>query len=167
MRSLPNFMLTTNFSRFEVIEGTNLSRLAIELNWKNIKEYDEVRFTKLLLQMEVVRSLINILYISDIDKNKEIGLRITSGFRCKEWELIRGRSGLGQHPLGAVDIQPTNCGNSQAITIMKHLYNIFWPRQNGFRGGFAIAEPTYKDGRIEKIGFLHFDNRNEIARWIY
>ncbi len=168
MRTLTNSKLTPHFSRYEIIEGTVLPEEAKKMNWKNIKEYDETKFIPLLEDMEVLRSFINMLYKTDIG-GRNIGLEITSGWRCREWELFRKRSGEGQHPIAALDVRPTNCSAELSVQIMRRFHTMFWPRDNGYIGGYAIAFPSYNtgDGKLKTTGFLHLDKRGSVVRWTY
>jgi len=163
MRTIPNRKLTDNFWLYEIIEA-QLPKEAVELNWKHIDEFDEANAKKIAEFIQSIRDLINIKFWNRQDG---IGLRITSGFRCKEWEQIRGRSGNSRHTKSdAVDVQPI-CPPELAVEIIQYLYEIFSPRKTGHRGGFAIKKPTYQDGKIIAVGFAHFDLRPTVARWEY
>lgn len=134
------------------------------MNWKNIHQMDIERFEKEVApHAQSIRDLINREFKSDTGA-KEIGLMITSGWRCLDWELYRGRSGKGQHPIAAYDAVPTNCSTQQAAAIIGYLLGKF---SRSFIGGFAIKKPTVKDGEFITTGFVHFDFRGKIARWNY
>lgn len=165
MKTIPNKKLTDNFWLYEFIEA-NLPPEGIKMNWDNIDQFSEKEALKMAEFLQKIRELINIVF-RDKNGNQEIGIRITSGWRCKEWELFRNRSGKSQHVICAADIQPTNCSNELAVEIIKYLYHVFSPRETGHKGGFAIKEPTYKDGQIVAVGFAHFDLRKSVARWEY
>ncbi len=166
MRKLPNKKLSPHFSRWEIIEGAALPREAIKMNWDNIKQYSDEPFEPLLEDMEAIRSLINILYKTH-NRGREIGMRVTSGWRCRQWELQRGRSGNSQHVRAAIDFQPSNCSDQLAVEIMSRMHEIFWAREDGYPGGYAIAYPKRHGNVLKTLGFLHFDRRGQVARWKY
>jgi len=158
MKALPNTQLTRNFHLYEFIEA-QLPFEAVALNWKYITRFDMLKWEEMALELEKDRRLINEHHKPDLFGFDDIGIRITSGFRCIEWELLRGRSGLSQHTICAVDYIPTNVSRSKAIVILKWLYDIqdkTWP------GGLAIKHPEQM-----KTGFIHKDTRKELARWNY
>ncbi len=172
MRTLSNAKLTNNFSRYEIIEGAVPALTA--MNWKHIDEYQEAPFITICHAAERIRAIINVEFISDIDKSKPIGLRVTSGWRCLAWELHRGRSGGSKHTdndgnIAALDLQPTNCSKELAVKIIEWLDKLYSPRQglHVWRGGWAVKKPTIVRGVITKVGFFHIDNRPVIARWSY
>lgn len=85
----------------------------------------------------------------------KIGIKITSGYRTKEWELKRGRSGNSQHTKGwAVDIVPV-CPTSKMEEVKNYIYEKY---HKEWSGGFAISYKPF---------FFHFDCRNIRARWVY
>lgn len=165
MRTIPNRKITDNFSLYEFIEAT-LPAEAVALNWKHISEFREAEFIKLANFLQSLRNSINQQFRAENNGN-EIGLRITSGFRCKAWERLRKRSGDSQHTIAAADVQPTNCSPQLAVKIMDHLCKKYHPRTTGHFGGFAIKRPDIENGRILRIGFLHYDLRGWTARWEY
>ena len=166
---MKNRKLTDNFSLYEFIESS-LPKQAVDLNWQHIDQFSVNLHTweSLAVELQKIRNIINLEYRQG-NGGREIALKLTSAFRCKEWELIRGRTGSSQHCVGvAADIQPLNCSNSLAVEIMQWLYSRHHSRHNGWNGGFAIKQPTYTQGGIiEKIGFLHYDLRGYPARWEY
>ncbi len=166
MRSLKNRNLSENFTLYEFIEA----RLPIEgvtLNWKNINEFRQQEYMKLAQVLQDVRYTVNSAFRAE-NKNKDIGLLITSGFRCKAWELIRGRNGTSQHTVAAAaDIQPLGCSDELSAKIMKFLYDMEWHRERGHQGGFAVKWPTYQGGKMITRGFVHYDTRKAVARWTY
>lgn len=167
MRTLSNHQITRHFSLYEVIEGAALPAMAIEMNWKNVHEYNESYFEATLSDLETIRIWINFRY-KHRNNNKTIGIRITSGWRCKEWELHRNRSGEGRHPIDAIDFQPITVNSTLAIEIMHDLDKEFIDRTNGYQGGYARALPTYEpDGFIRTLGFLHIDKKLPPRRWWY
>jgi len=162
MKTLPDRKLTKNFSLYEFIEG-QLPPQAIELNWRHLNEMDLAKIEQAAQHAQTIRDLINQEFKSDLS-HKEIGLRITSGFRCRAWELAQGRSGNSQHTIAAYDCQPTNCSNEQAVGILAWLHNRF---KRTYVGGLAIKKPTVEKGKYTKVGFIHFDFRGHVARWEY
>lgn len=167
MRTITNIKLTDHFWLYEFIEGRALPRKAIELNWKNIDQFNIEDAREEAKFLEGIREVTNLVF-QPKNGGQEIGVRINSGWRCKEWELIQGRSGKSQHVKIASDIVPTNCSNELAVEIINHLYHIYSPRTTGHKGGFAIKKPTYTDGNIVSVGFVHFDRRKDKnARWEY
>jgi uncharacterized protein YcbK (DUF882 family) len=108
MKKYPNNKLTKNFYLYEFIEA-QMPFEAIALNWKYIENEEVQQIERIALEVQKLRNLINLEIKSDLGF-PEIGLRITSGYRCKEWELMQKRSGNSQHVTGgAVDIQAINC----------------------------------------------------------
>lgn len=164
-RDLPNLKLTANFSLYEFIEA-QLPPEAVELNWQHINEMDWPRIEQLANFLQNLRNDMNQVWRA-ANGGREIGIQITSGFRCKAWELIRKRPGSSQHCTAAVDIQPTGCPPEMAAEILRY-YHKKYKTGNGWFGGLAIKDPEYdKSGRILKVGFLHFDQRGYNARWQY
>lgn len=162
MRTIPNRQLTKNFSLYEFIEGS-LPPDGVALNWKNIHQMDISRIEEAAHHAQSIRDLINREFRSDLG-HPEIGLRITSGWRCRDWELRMGRSGDSQHTIAAYDAVPLLCSKNQAVSIIGFLYHRF---SRSYVGGFAIKKPTYEGGQIILPGFVHFDFRGKIARWVY
>ncbi len=161
MRSIPNKQLTKNYTLWEMIEG-QLPEKGREMNWKNIHEMDLDKITEAAKHAQTIRDLINKEF--KLDGVEEIKFIITSGWRCKEWELIQKRSGNSQHTKAAYDAVPSGCSVLDAAAIIGWLYNRFYKNYNG---GFAIKRPTTKDGKMVSAGFVHFDFRGYIARWTY
>ena len=162
MRSIENFKLSENFTLYEFIEGINMPEEAIELNWENIDELNIDEAIQIAERVQKERDYVNEVFQEE-NGGVEIGFAITSGFRCLEWEHSQGRSGNGMHPKSkAMDIIPINVNKKLGDKIIKHLYTRNKSRQNGWYGGFAIKEPTPKS-----VGFVHYDNRREVARWMY
>lgn len=162
MRKAENIRLSENFMLYEFIEA-QMPFEAIALNWTHFDQTNILGWQLLAKHLQKFRGLINDNFKSDIGF-ADMGLRITSGFRCREWELLRGRSGDSQHCIGyAADIQPTNCSREQAAKIIHWLYskhNEYW------QNGLAIKYPS-REGNILLIGFLHLDIRGKRARWTY
>jgi len=161
MREIENRKLTSHFMLYEFLEA-QMPDEAVALNWKYITEDTVYRSEIIALELEKVRKLVNDNFKSDIGFH-EIGLRITSGYRCIEWELLRDRSGNSQHTIMAVDLQPVRCSRELAVKILHFIYvkyNHFWS------GGLAIKNPS-KQGSILLVGFVHLDMRDKKARWKY
>ena len=138
---------------------------AIELNWKNISEFNIENAQKLAGFLQLLREAVNNKF-KDKNGGNEIGLIVTSGFRCIEWEKIRKRSGASRHTQSdAADIVP-NCSYELAVEIIQWMYEVFNPLTTGHIGGFAIKKPTYENGNIKAIGFAHFDFGKK-RRWEY
>jgi hypothetical protein len=160
MRQIKNKQLTEHFSLHEIMEGT-LPTAAAVMNWRHFNELNLNKITALCSRVEHIRAAINEKFKAKND-NKEIGLRVTSGFRCHEWELSQGRSGNSQHPISALDVQPSGVSKQLSDEIMNWAAKNYSPVKTGWKGGFAIKKPTENT-----LGFLHFDNREKTARWIY
>jgi hypothetical protein len=158
MKIYPNNKLTRNFWLYEFIES-KLPDEAIALNWQNINTDIVQNIEKIALEAQRIRNTLNANFKSDL-KFPELGVRITSGYRCKEWELIRKRTGLSQHTTGgAIDLQVINCSRNQAIELQKWVYEQY----KDWQGGLAIK---WNEG--ESIGFVHIDGRTTgAARWVY
>ena len=161
MRTIPDRQLTKHFRLYEFLEA-QMPWEAISMNWKYIQPDHIDRWERMALELEKVRKLVNDNYKSDINF-PEIGLRITAGYRCKEWELFRGRSGNSQHTICAVDFQPINTSREFAAKILQFVYDKYY---HWWAGGLAIKHPS-KEGNILLIGFIHLDPREKKARWIY
>lgn len=160
MRKAVNKKLSEHFTLYEIIEGKALHPAAIKLNWKwFVGEFNEAKFIELCEYMEGVRRWVNENYTSDVDVNKTISLVVNSGFRCRQWEWLRNRSGMSQHTIAAVDVVPGNVSRELAIEIMKAMADHYLIYHTG---GFAISEPT-----ANRLGFIHFDLRGWRARWTY
>lgn len=162
MRRIPNTKLTTDFSLYEFVEA-QLPPQGVTLNWKNIHQIDLEKIQMAALHAQSIRDLINREFKNDLHA-APIGLTITSGWRCREWELLRGRSGDSQHTIAAYDAVPTNCSLRMTVSIIGWIKQRFEDRHIG---GFAIALPKVKDGKIVSTGFFHFDFRGHKARWKY
>lgn len=163
MRTIKNRKLTTNFWLYEFMEGALMPKKAIEMNWNNIKDFDKYDVQRMAEDAQCIRNEVNKVF-RDRNGGKEIGLLITSGWRCVEWELYKGRSGKGRHPIDAFDWQPTNVSAELNEEIVKWANDKWSPRVGGWNGGFAIAYPNIKEGLK---GFIHHDRRGVVARWTY
>jgi len=168
MRTIPNRPITRNFSLYELIESS-LPSVAVKLNWQNIDQFmvNLQQWEALAHYLQTIRNMINSEFRSGNGGN-EIGVHLTSAFRCRQWEIRQKRNGSSQHCVGAAaDIQPSRCSNRMAVDIMQWLHQRHWPRDSGHHGGFAIKHPTYRNGIIILTGFLHYDLRGNVARWTY
>lgn len=177
MKRVVNEKLSEFFSRHEVLYASAwfrdrhdvVHRLA-DVNHKHIDEYNEDAFIDLCQRMDVVRVHVNLAFKSDIDPDKHIGLKVTSGWRCHAWELLKGRSGTSQHVIAALDVQPTNCSPELAIKIIAWMHKFYSStvEGQGWPGGFAIARPKYnpKTNQLISIGFAHYD-LGRLRRWKY
>jgi hypothetical protein len=161
MRTIPDRQITKNYTLYEFIEG-QLPEAGKVMNWKNIAQMDIAAIERAAVHAQSIRDLINKEFKSYNDY-KEIGLRITSGWRCKEWELHQKRSGNSQHVIAAYDAQPINCSKMQAAEIIAWLLVRF----KNYAGGLAIKKPTFANSQIVSVGFIHFDFRSSPARWEY
>lgn len=162
MRNLKNIQLTPNFSLYEMIEG-KLPPEGVAMNWENIALVDLSRIQEAAEHAQLIRDLINQNFKSDTGKS-EIGLQINSGWRCREWELYRNRSGESQHTIAAYDAVPVNCSLKQAAEIIAWLH---YKHYRHYNGGLAMKKPKIKAGEIVSAGFIHFDFRGVKARWTY
>jgi hypothetical protein len=161
-KTLDNRQLTSNYTLYEFIEG-QLPDTGKMMNWKNIAQMDIKGIEKAATHAQSIRDLINKNFKSDTG-GKEIGLRITSGWRCKEWELHQGRSGNSQHVISAYDAQPVNCSMLQSSEIIGWLKKQF---EADYKGGLATKLPSFSKGMMITAGFIHFDFRGTKARWTY
>lgn len=156
-----NIQLTDHFTLYEFIEA-KMPCEAIAMNWRHFKDDDVSIWKSLAEDLEKMRLLVNDNFTSDIGF-KQIGIRIEAGYRCKEWELFRGRTGNSQHTICAADIKPINCTREMTVKILHWIfskYNEYW------KGGLALKSPS-KEGKILLTGFLHIDKRGKRARWSY
>jgi len=166
MKPKKDRQITEHFSLFEFVEGKVLIPEAIALNWKHIKELDEDNMLAILNSIETDRVEINKEFREE-NGGIEIGIRITSAFRCEAWEIIKKRKVPSRHSKSyAVDYVPITRKPELAIKIMDWLEKKHKPR-TGWQGGFARKSPTYKDGKLIKTGFIHKDLQKPLARWDY
>jgi len=161
MRQIRNKQLTKHFWLYEFLEA-ELPSEAIAMNWDVINSDTVYKAELMALEIEKIRKLVNDNYKSDIGF-QEIGLRITSGFRCREWELKRGRSGNSQHTIMAADFQAINCSREMGANILSWIFEKYDP---WWCGGLAKKDPS-KEGKRFFLGFIHIDQRDIKARWIY
>lgn len=166
---MENINITPNFSLHEFIEASpNNDKEFKRIAWDNIGELNVVNAKKIINLTQAKRDYINRMFRAD-NGGKEIGLKITSGFRPLAWEKIKKRSGLSRHTQSdAIDFQPLNCSPELAVKIIQHLYDIDSDKVTGHQGGFAIKKPTIIGGSIRLVGFAHYDLRpGQPARWFY
>jgi hypothetical protein len=150
----------------EFIEGTAMPRQAIEMNYKNIKEFDANKADLILAILKTDEDTINKEFGAR-NAGKRIKLTITSGWRCEEWERFKKRKTPSRHSEGtAVDFCPTNCRAELAVEIMDWLYKRDNPR-TAWQGGYARKFPTIEKGKIVLKGFIHKDLRKPLGRWSY
>jgi hypothetical protein len=161
MKKKQDYPLSRHFYFHEMIEGSLMSPEGHAMNWVHIDECDEMALKKFCARMEVVRADINAKFMSDLGFD-QIPLIVSSGWRCRAWELHRGRSGNSQHTIAAMDVYPGNCSKALSDKIMLYIEKKYFPRATGWQGGFAIQRPTAK-----RTGFAHFDGRPKVARWWY
>lgn len=164
MNKPKNEKLSEHFTLYEFVEGKALPREAVDLNWQNLNLNLIPRFRELCERLECVRADINERFGNE-NKGKTVGLQINAGYRCKEWELRQGRSGLSQHTISAVDVYPTNCSKELANKILEYLEKKYWDKNIGWYGGFAVGYGKPKGAYNQ--GFVHFDIRKSVARWYY
>lgn len=158
---MKNRQITPHFSLYEFIQGTAMSRQAIDMNMANLHEINEAEMLKILQVLEKIRKEI------ELEFKQVIPITITSGFRCQEWEFLKGRGRITRHSsCKAVDFVP-KCEPVLAVKILDYLYNKYNDRVKGWKGGFAIKKPTYERGKLVKVGFIHIDNMLPVGRWFY
>ena len=152
-----NVQLTRNFWIKEFLEGTAMSKEAIDLNYKHLDFETVARIDVIAVHLQIIRDRAKAKF-----KDRLKGLEITCGLRVLEWELLQGRSGKGQHPNGwAADFQPI-CKDEDYMEIFNWIFNEF---EKDWNGGFAKKEPNLKE---DKKGFIHADRRlTGKARWTY
>jgi len=165
---ISNRKLTTNFWLYEFIEGALMPKKAIEMNWNNIEGFEKYKIQQMAEDAQCIRNQVNEEFKSK-NGNKEIGIMITAGWRCVEWELYKGRSGKGRHPIDAFDWRPSNVSAELNDEILKWAYDKWFKRVGGWNGGFAIAWANREDKDPKKHlwGFAHHDRRGVVARWTY
>lgn len=167
-RTIPNRKLTDNFWLYEFIEGTLMPLKAVRMNWENIKEFDKYKVQIMADDAQYIRNRINQRFKGE-NRGKEIGVEITSGWRCLMWELFKKRSGKGRHPLDGFDWRPSNVSADLSDKILAWAHKEWSPRVGGWDGGFAIAWPNREspDEANHLWGFAHHDRRGVVARWTY
>jgi uncharacterized protein YcbK (DUF882 family) len=155
--------LTANFSLKELIEA-QMPTQAIKINNEDITAVERDNCQKIAEVLQDVRNKVNAKFRGK--GGRDIGLRITSGYRSKRWELLRGRSGNSMHVQGlAVDFVPVNCvDDAQYIEI----YNWILHEYRNWNGGLAAMDYKFKKGTTEILtyGFIHIDLGTK-RRWKY
>ena len=175
---MKNFNLTRNITFYEYFEGT-LPFLAKKMNWDyfnklDIQEQEQFikRATRICQELQNIRDWVND-EVGTALNCEEFKVKITSGFRCLEWELHQKRSGKSQHTISAVDFKILSTSlyfNSEVMKMIFEKYDKTW------LGGIAIKKPTIRGEKIISTGFIHIDNRQPSdsqikagrgARWSY
>jgi hypothetical protein len=159
-----NKQIQVNFSLYEYLMGTALPSQAIAMNCKFLQQ-NEVEAKQIVNKIKEVskehqklRNLINEHFWNENDV-QDIGIEITSGFRCLEWEKHQGRSGLSQHTTGnAIDFTLTKVKDDELYNkIMQWIMDLYID----FEGGLASK---VVNGHFV---FIHIDFRGNKARWSY
>lgn len=156
--------LTDNFSLKELVEAT-MPPMAIQWNNEDITATERANLKRIAMVLQEIRNKVNEKFIGR--NGRQIGLRITSGYRTKRWELRQKRSGQSMHVQGlAVDFVPVNCiDDRQYIDIYKW---ILFEYKN-WNGGLAAMDYKFKKGsttELETYGFIHIDLGTK-RRWKY
>lgn len=161
MERIKNFKLTNNISFYEYMEG-QLPVKAIQWNWdyfESLSNKEQNLFmakAKLVaIEVQKERDYVNANFVHE-NSGKQYSVTISCGFRCKRWELYRGRSGNGQHPIAAIDFKFSNCSIEQDARLLRDVYD---RRNKVWMGGLAIKDPTIQNGKVVASGFIHIDNR--------
>jgi len=154
-----NYKITDNFSLYDYMEGASMPQQAIELAWKHFTDANEAAIKAFMPELETIDARVKELFGNDK------GVKITSGFRPKAWEILKGRPGTSQHTIVAIDFDLTGFASvkdeSDAIAKLYKELDKTW------KGGLAIKDPTYENGKITKSGFIHIDPRGFKTRWKY
>lgn len=166
-RSIPDRKLTRNFSLYEFIEAHPTGLISfIKMNWRNISQFDQKKAYLMAEHMQWVRDLINERYKRD-NNGVEIKLRITSAWRCPEWEFHVGRNGTSEHTRIAADFQPRTFSPELAVKILDDLHKEWYDTVRGHQGGLAIKRHERNErGQVIKLGFIHLDF-GPTRRWNY
>ena len=175
---MKNFNLTRNITFNEYMEGT-LPFLARKMNWDyfnklDIQEQEQFikRATRICQELQNIRNWVNLKFGNELN-DEEFKVQITSGFRCKEWELHQKRSGKSQHTISAIDFKILSSSLKFNAEVMAEIFEKY---DKTWLGGIAIKKPTLRAGKIISTGFIHIDNRQPSdsqikagrgARWSY
>jgi len=177
-KSLKNVKLTANFWLYEFIESTQIGTKGHELNWEYINSLSEAEKEKLVAKIKKIakelqsdRDLINLEFKAEND-NKEIGFEITSGFRSKEWEKIKGRipgqngrKDWSKHTIGYTADYRVICKDDELYNkAMKFLWN---KDKENFIGGLAKKISSLPEHKNRQMRFIHKDFRGIFTRWSY
>jgi len=177
-KSITNYKISNNFYLYEFIESQGLTGNGSDLNWKYINSLTETErgcFVQLIemacLKLEEIRKFAN----SELNSNN-IGIRISTGFRCLEYELSKGRSGKSQHcEKIAVDFTLTNITNDKVYDNLMNACYLYIDGAKGNRWMSGLARLLDSE-RKRKWRFIHIDfriaedkhlKRGYGARWEY
>ena len=142
---MKNKQLTKNFKLFEFINA-KMPAEAVMLNHSTIAKMDKKEYDKLISNITDVAN-----ELQKIRDKYGKPITITSGYRCIEWEKIKGRSGASQHIFGmGADFV------IQDQEIMKSILDDY----KSWMGGLASMV------REGKIIFIHLDLRTPNAEHI-
>lgn len=177
---LLNRQLTTNFSLYEFIEGVAMPRPSVQMNWDAIEQMNAAeraafveRYQKVANRLQALRVEINKRF-KQRNGNTDIGLRITSGFRCSKWEESKGRGKNSRHSLSAADFTVMNVKDDSLYNeIMEACWNIVDSQLRGIGGA-----GTYKADVLQQANnvmykkrpfrFIHIDHEaSRATRWHY
>lgn len=172
--------LTTNFSLYEFIEGVAMPRPSIELNWKTIEEMDSKerdalieRYQLVAKRLQALRNEINKRYKAK-NSNVQIGFRITSGYRCVEWEVSKGRGEKSRHSLSAADFFAHNVKDDALYSQIMEDARVILDAQLRELGGLGtyIADLKQQENNIvykkRPFRFIHMDHEaSRATRWNY
>lgn len=153
--------LQTNYTLHEFLEGSNMPQQAIDMNYEQLTVEQLCKIGMIAFELQKVRDRAKARF-----GDRLRGLRIVAGLRQKMWELLRDRSGNSEHVEGwAVDVQPI-CDDEDYAEIFDWIFN---DNKDWFGG---LAKANYNIGKKvaikdKKYGFIHFDLRGIIARWVY
>lgn len=142
----PNENITANFTWGELIYGIQGDMSDEEYAHFKFINYNEVKSDR-----EAQNNLIGIAsrlqMLRDLIQKPII---VTSGFRCKRWEILKGRNGKSQHAAGkAVD---SYCPDLSILGYYEIIDKVF-PT-----GGRAVNTDLH---------FVHYDTRASRATWDY
>lgn len=156
---MKSIQITPNISLQEFLEGKNLPKEAIKMNYE---DFDESKLPVIVAHLSTIQFIRN-------EAKKEFGDRfrgvlILAGLRVKRWELERNRSGESRHTkYDGSDIIPI-CNDEDYLEIFNWIFNRF---KDTWAGGWAKKEPVVNGDKVERTGFIHVDNRGNQARWTY
>lgn len=145
-----------------------MPKMGIRMNWSNIDQFDEYKVELMAKDLQEIRGEVNRIFKKE-NNGQEIGIEVTSGWRCLMWELHKKRSGQSRHRIDGVDWRPSNVSPELSDKILWWAFKRWSPRVAGWKGGFAMAEPdrSSPNKKDHKAGFIHTDRRPGIARWSY
>lgn len=140
--------LTPNLSLSEMLYGSN-DRLLKSLSFTEQKLFKEA--VEKELNEDIIKNLTQVARVLEIIR-AYLGepVFVTCGFRPKEWEIYKGRTGRSKHTTGeAVDITFLKAS-------LQYVYD--WINTNIRIGGRGISHSAQ---------FIHYDIRNNFAEWNY